>query len=202
MLDSRRSHFASSAALAALGLSLVLGLVALPLTAEDEGLPLRFNANAINIGNVGPRGTARLDIRITRWSTEEERGELMEALKGMSGRGSRALPDALFRQESVGSIREIQSLAEDLRYSRRVVTEEGQQIILAVDRPLQFAEVWTASRSRDYNVTLIVLELDAEGRGEGVIMLGAELAWDEEENRIIITHFSTQPIRLTDVRPR
>jgi len=202
MFDSRIPLLGSVTTLTALGLGLVLGLVAAPLTAEDEGLPLRFNANAINIGNAGPRGSARLEIRVTRWSTEEERTELLEALKGISGRSSRELPNALFRQDSVGSIREIQSIANDLRYSRRIATEEGQQIILAVDRPLAFAEVSRSTRTRDYNVTLIVLTLDAEGRGDGQIMLGAEFEWDEENNQIEITHFSSQPIRLTDVRPR
>lgn len=202
MFDTRISHLGSVAALAALGLGLVLGLIAAPLTAEDEDLPLRFSANAMNVGNVGPRGAARVDIVINRWSTEEERAELMAALTGQSGRGSRELANTLFRQESVGTIRETQSVANDLRYSRRIVGEEGQQIILATDRPLGFAEVWRSSRTLDYNVSLVVLELDAEGRGEGVIMLGAEFAWDEENNQIVITHFSTQPIQLTNVRQR
>ena len=199
MLDSRKSNLASVVFLAAFGLSLVVGLVAAPPAAAEEELPIRFSATAMSISSPGPRGTARLDIAVHRWSTDEERTELMEALMGQSGRGSRELANTLFRQDSVGTIREVQSVAETLRYSRRIVGEEGQQIILATDRPLGFAEVWRASRTRDYNVTLVVLELDAEGRGEGVIMLGAEFAWDEDENQIVITHFSTQPIQLTSV---
>jgi hypothetical protein len=202
MLESRISHFGSLVTLAALGLGLVFGLIAAPPAAAEEELPLRFNATAMNVGSPGPRGTARLDIVVNRWSSEEERAELMAALTGQSGRGSRELANALFRQEGVGTIREVQNVANELRYSRRIVGEDGQQIILATDRPLGFAETWRSSRTLDYNVTLVVLELDAEGRGEGVIMLGAEFAWDEDENQIVITHFSTQPIQLTSVRLR
>jgi hypothetical protein len=199
MLDRPVSSIGSVGVLTALGLVAVLGLVATPLAAEDDELPLNFDATAINLSNVGPRGSARLQIRVTRWSTDEERAALMEALKQP---GERTLPNALFRQDQVGTIRESQSTGEVLRYARRITNEEGQQIILATDRPLAFAETWRASRSRSYNVTLVVLNLDAEGRGEGQIMAGAELSWDEEKNQLVLEHFATEPIRLTTVRQR
>jgi hypothetical protein len=177
----------------------VIGLVTTPLAAEDDDLPLNFDANAVNLSNVGPRGTARLQIRVTRWSTEEERATLMEALKQP---GERSLPDALFQQDRVGTIRESQGLGENLRYSRRITTEEGQQIVLATDRPLAMVETWRSTRTRRYNVTVIILTLDAEGRGEGQIMTGAELTWDEAIDQLIIEHFASEPIRLTSVRQR
>jgi hypothetical protein len=45
-------------------------------------------------------------------------------------RSGRELAETLFDKESVGTIRELQSLAYDLRYSRSLPTEEGRQIIL------------------------------------------------------------------------
>jgi len=199
MLNRSYSLFGSAGALTVLGLGLVLGLVGTALRAEDDDLPLRFDATAVNLSNVGPRGSARLQIQVTRWSTDEERATLMEAL---TQPGERSLPNALFQQDRVGTIRESQSTGEVLRYARRITTEEGQQIILATDRPLAFAETWSASRSRSYNVTLVILELDAESRGEGQIMAGSELSWDEEKDQLVIEHFATQPIRLTTVRLR
>lgn len=199
MLNRQLTSIGSVGALTALGLVLVLSLVATPLAAEDDELPLNFDATAINLSNVGPRGSARLQIRVTRWSTDEERAALMEALKQP---GERSLPNALFQQEQVGTIRESGQTGEVLRYARRITTEEGQQIILATDRPLAFVETARSSRSRRYNVTLVVLDLDAESRGEGQIMAGSELSWDDEKNQLVIEHFATQPIRLTTVRQR
>jgi len=201
MLKMQASRLQSVAALATLGLALALGFVATPLPAEEDELPLQFDAVAVNMSNVGPRGQIRLQIRVNRWSTDEERAKLMEALKAQ-GRGGRDLANTLFGKESVGSIRESQSLAYDLRYSRSIPTESGRQIILATDRRIAFAEAWRASRTMDYNVSLIVLEVDAEGRGEGQIMLGAEFGWDEDKNQVEITHFASQPIRLNNVRLR
>ncbi len=186
-----------------LGLVLPLSQLATPAAAEDEELPLRFNAIAQNLSNVGPRGQARLQINVTRWTTAEEGAAVMEALKaGSESRGTRTLADALFEQEIVGTFRESRSMSENLRYSRRTKTEGGQRIILATDRPLAFAEVWRSARTTDYNVTLIILEVDEDGRGEGQIMVGADLSWDDANNQVSITNFASEPIRLTNVRLR
>jgi hypothetical protein len=103
----------------------------------------------------------------------------------------------------VGTIREVQGIGENLRYSRHRVNEDGQQqIVLATDRPLAMVETWRSTRTRRYNVTVVVLTLDAEGRGEGQIMTGSELTWDEANNQLIIEHFASEPVRLTSVRQR
>lgn len=186
-----------------MGLFIGLVVTIAPVRAEDEELPLRFNAIAQNLSNVGPRGQARLQINVTRWTTAEESATVMEALKaGSESRGTRTLANALFEQEIVGRFRESTSLSENLRYSRRTKTEGGQQIILATDRPLAFAEVSRSARTMDYNVTLIILNVDEEGRGEGQIMVGADLSWDDAHGQVAITNFASDPIRLTNVRLR
>jgi hypothetical protein len=76
----------------------------------------------------------------------------------------------------------------------------GYQVIAATDRPIGFAESWRSSRTLDYNVSLIVLEMDSEGKGEGQLMLGAEFRWDQKNNQVVITNFASEPIRLTRVR--
>lgn len=203
MIKMQASRHLTVAAGSVLCLTLVLGFLATPLPAEDEELPLRFNAIAQNLSNVGPRGQARLQINVTRWTTAEEGATVMEALKaGSESRGTRSLADALFEQEIVGTFRESRSMGENLRYSRRTKTEGGQRIILATDRPLAFAEVWRSSRTTDYNVTLIILEVGDDGRGEGQIMIGADLSWDDANNQVAITNFASEPIRLTNVRLR
>ena len=152
--------------------------------------PLSFNAVAANIGALGPRGQTRVDIRITRWSTDEERATLLEALKDTA---SRSVPDALRAQDAVGRFRQIQGLGHDLRYSRMIPGEDGgMQIILATDRPIAFGEAARNTRSMDNNVSLIVMTLDAEGNGEGQLLLGAEMTWNEEKNQLTIENLSSE----------
>ena len=184
-----------------LGLGILVGLVGLTAPVEAQELPLRFNAVAVNMSNVGARTQQRLEININRLSTDEERAKLMEVLAEQTRRGDRQLADALFGKETVGTIREVQSLSYDLRYARVNPMEGGgYQVIAATDRPIGFAESWRSSRSLDYNVSLIVLEMDSEGKGEGQLMLGAEFRWDQKNNQVVITNFASEPIRLTRVR--
>ena len=126
----------------------------------------------------------------------------MSASGFVKRRGGRELAEILFDKESVGTIRELQGPAFDLRYSRSLPSEGGRQIILATDRRIAFAEAWGASRTLDYNVSLIVLTVDDEGRGEGRLMLGAELTWHEEQNQVEIEYQASRPIRLNNVRLR
>lgn len=191
-------------ALSMLVILLALVIAEAPALAEDDELPLRFNTIANNMSNVGPRGQARIQINVTRWTTEEERAALKTALKTQGRtRNSRELADALFEQEAVGTFRESRSIGETLRYSRRTMTEDGgQQVILATDRPLAFAEVWRSTRTTDYNVTVIMLEVDENGRGEGSVMVGADLSWDDAKDQVSITGFASEPIRLNNVRLR
>jgi len=186
-----------------LALALLVGLVASPLPAQEEEMPLNFDAVAVNMSNLGPRGQVRLQIRVDRWSTAEERAKLEGALRAQTGQSrDRTLATTLFGKESVGTIRESRSLAYDLRYSRVIPSDAGQMIILATDRRIGFAESFRSARTLDYNVSLVVLNLDEEGRGDGQLMLGATFEWDETNNQIIITNFASEPIRLTRVRTR
>lgn len=196
----RRRALALTVVASTLALAPILGVAPAAGEEYEDGMePMRFRAIALNIGNVGPRGSGRLDIVINRWSTTEEVAELKEAIQGG---GPTALSRSLRGMERVGFVREVSRLSNNLRFSRSIPTENGERIILATDRPLSFAEVWRSTRSQRYNVTLIQLDLDYQGIGTGSIMLGAQFAWDEEGDRLVIESFSSEPIRLTSVELR
>jgi hypothetical protein len=200
MLSRRTNRGMSTALVIALGVGFVLSQSAVSAQAEEEELPVTFSAIAANVGVRGPRGQTRLDITIAAWSTPENQASLIDGLK--EG-GRRSLSDALRGQERVGRIRQVQQLGHDIQYSRTIPMADGaRQIILATDRPMGFAEVSRNTRSRDYNVTLIVLNVDAEGQGEGQMMLGAQFDWNEETEQLVITQLSSEPIRLNSVRIR
>ena len=53
----------------------------------------------------------------------------------------------------------------------------------------------------DFSITLVVLNLDAEGNGEGQLTLGNEIIFNKETNTVEISNAGTQPIRMTNIRP-
>ncbi len=142
--------------------------------------------------------SSNLDIVIYEWTTPEERQALLQTF--VDG-GSDKLYDALQDQDEKGYVKAPRTLAYDMKYAFQFEVEGKRRIVLATDRPLGFIELTRASRSLDYNVSLIVFEVDAEtGEGEGFAMGGVELSVDKETGRITIEHTGTQPTRLTLVK--
>jgi hypothetical protein len=106
--------------------------------ADQTGATARFTAVAISPG--GPRttsGAARVDIVINRWSTDDERQRLLDALE----KGQDALLETLRELKPVGYIRTPGNLGYDLHYANQTPTDErGRRIFIATDRPIGFWE--------------------------------------------------------------
>src|SRR5687767_8137521 len=101
-------------------------------TGADPGL--RCTAFAISTGGLQTgTATSPLDIVIDRWSSEDERQQLLEALK----RDQDALLNALRDLAPVGRIRTPTSLGWDLRYASASPAEDGERrIVIGTDRPM------------------------------------------------------------------
>lgn len=183
-----------------IGATLVPSVASAAKAKEEERLiTQRFSGNARVTGIRATGATAQIEISVQRWSTEEERAELLAVL---GEKGSRKMNGALRRQDETGWIRTSQSLRWVLRYAREVETDEGRQLILATDRPIGFREASRNARSLDYDTTLIVLNLNEEGRGDGQMLVGAELKFDEETNTLTVEGASNRPVELVNIRKR
>ena len=64
-----------------------------------------------------------------------------------------------------------------------------------------FTEAQWRGRSLDFSTTLIILDLDDRGRGEGQMTVGAQLWFDDEDN-LVINNFGSEPVRLINARRR
>ncbi len=168
------------------------------LWAKEKREPIeKFRARIFDFN----RGKASfLDIVIYEWTTPEERQALLETFVE---KGSEALYDALGRVSVKGYLRLPQTLGYDMMYAWQVEAEAKRRIVLATDRPMGFLEVMGGFRSRDYNVSLVILELDPEtNKGEGTAMGGAELSLDKDTKQIEIEFRGTRPSRLTNITPQ
>jgi hypothetical protein len=184
----------SIAFLLTLGLGLAVPATAAP--AEEEEVRETFRANVI--GATRGRST-QMDIRISRWTKDDERAGLMEVVMDND---SRALARAVRDQDSVGFLQIRGQRSYRLRYSRQSVAEDGSRtIVLATDRPVAMREATGTTQSMDFSITIAVLHLDAEGNGEGNLTLGNELIFDKDANQLEISNAGTQAIRLTNIRP-
>jgi hypothetical protein len=179
-----------------------------PAVAEEAGdLPKNFQANVMVVtGQPGGPRSSLLEIRLREWTTEEERQQVLAEIKEASAQSARnrnrAVARALRGASRVGSMNLRNTTGWPIRYSRHTqLSDGGQRILLATDRPVSFAEALSAGAVLgDFDVTVVELTLDAEGNGEGTISVGTEVRWNDQTGKLEVTNFSTQPVRLTNLR--
>jgi len=182
--------------------------VSSPAVAEESisELPWNLQANAmVTQSGTGGRRSSALQLRITAWTTEEDREqiltEIQEATAQGGRRGNRAVARALRGATRVGTLNAPGQMGWSLRYARATPMPDGKQrVLLATDRPVAFAEAWTSTRGGDFDVTVIQLTLDAEGNGEGTLSFGTEVIWNTETESLEVTNITSQPIALGNVR--
>ena len=183
-------------------LLIALLLVAVPVVAKDKNKSIeQYKANAI-VQTSG--GASMMEMNIYRWSTDDEREELLDAIKAATAdhRQARKVAQALRGQAKAGYVFMAGKQGYPLRYARSLDMGGGKrQIILATDRPVSFQEVYSQSQAGDFDVSLIILNLDENGKGSGILSLGTEVKWSDKEGKIEMTNASSQPIKLGDVRP-
>ena len=170
---------------------------AIALGAQTSGVKEEFSAVAIVNNNIAS-GAGRVQIRIDRWSTEAERKRLVDVLQK---EGASALLDDLRENRSVGTIRTPDSLAYDLRYAHETRGEDGgRQIVLATDRPIDFWETVSGSRTLEYPFTVIQMQIGPDGRGTGTLSYATKIR--AYANIIELENFATAPTMLTQIESR
>ena len=180
-------------------LVLALALGAMPALAQKS--IEQYQANAI-VQTGG--GASMVEINIYRWSTDEERDELLQAIKDAtnSNRRNRDVSTALRGQKKTGFAFLAGRMGYPLRYAREFKTDEGRQIVLATDRPVSFGEVYSQGQAGDFDTTIIVLKLDDKGHGEGIVSVGTEVLWNDKTGKLEVTNATSQPVKLGNVRPK
>ena len=149
--------------------------------------------------NSGPK-TAVLDFEISRWSTDEERAQLLAIVKENKNPTDKLLR-ALQKLPKVGYIRTQQSLAWDLHYARQTPLDEGgRSIVLATDRPINFWEARNQPRSIDYPFTILEMHLDKNDEGSGKILVGTKIYIDKKTNNLVLENYAQQPVMFNEIK--
>jgi hypothetical protein len=185
--------------------ALILMLTAAVTPALAKKQPIeKYQANALAVG--GPVGSqsSTLSINIYEWSDEDDRELVVEAIKEATDnkRAYRAVPDTLRKLGKAGYMFLAGGQGWPIRYAQSFDVNGQREIVLATDRPVTFSEVYAGSAVRDFDITLMVLKFEGgSSTGEGIVSVGTEIKWNESKDQLEITNFSSQPVRLGNVRP-
>ena len=182
-----------------LGLS-VVGAVALAAAAmADAQQPIaKYSAQVVNFDAPVGSATGLIQIQITRWSTNAERDSLTNTL---FEKGSKELLQVVSNLPTVGSIRTPDSVGYPLRYARRTTaTENLETVVIITDRELSFYEVRNSTRTVDYPFTVIRMQLNSRGQGQGDILLATRISAEKATKDIAFENFGVTPLKLQNVR--
>ena len=171
-------------------------------------LPLRLSAFAVNMSTVQrPSNTAVLDIRITRWSTPEERekliatavekrsDDLLRALQRMPDHGRISIPGW------TGPDPHNARLGWELHYAFATKGEDGGlRIGIATDRYIGMWEAREQPRTIDYPFTLIDMRFDSSGKGVGKMAVATKIEFDKKKKQMVLENYASEPVRLNEIK--
>lgn len=152
-----------------------------------------IQANAVRLGPGSQ--SSFFKVVLDRYSTDEERAAWRKAF----AEGGQEALIAKWQEENprVGTLSFTGTLGYQVRAAISVPTEKGRMIYMATDRRIGGFEIVGASRSLDYPVGWVALEVDGEGKGTGQLVAAAEIT--VKDGQLQIGMMGTEVVRLLNV---
>jgi len=173
-------------------------LVTLHGSAQEQMRPEEYQAQAMGVGTQLGQ-TFNVTVHIEEYSTPEERQILVEAFDKAKSEG---LYNALCKMKSKGHIAITGTVGYDISFVRKIQTPDGWKIRILTNRPITFGEAWTDSRSKDYNLSALELDLnDQRGKSAGILLPVCEFVIDKKTNEVTIAEYRN-PFKLVDILDR
>ena len=183
---------------------MVLGILAFVILmtadASAQKLDKKIYIQAQAMGTSTQLGrTANITIIVNELSTEEERQGLIEAFQQKQNQG---LVSALEKMKSKGRLSITGTLGYDVAYVKKFPQSDGSTIVrIVTNRPLRFGEVWSDSRSSDYNLSAIELHIYPDKKkNTGTLAPAAELKMNKS-NQLELELFQN-PWKLVNIQFR
>lgn len=136
-----------------------------------------------------------VNIIIEQFSTPADRKALIDAF---TRSGQDGLVGVLEDMNPKGQVRFASGgVGNDVKYIIELPSESGRRLRLVTDRNLAFGELYQGTRSRDYSVGAIELDLTPDGKGSGTVLPACKLTVDKKKQQIEIETYQN-PWKLTN----
>jgi len=161
--------------------------------------PEEYQAQAMGQGTQMGQ-TFNVTVHIEEYSTPDERQVLVDAFEKA---GSQGLYNALNKMKSKGHIAITGTLGYDISFARKMASPNGTTTIrVLTSRPIRIGEEWTDSRSVDYNLSALELDLSNEkNKSTGILLPASEFTIDKKTKELHIENYQN-PWKLVDVLVR
>lgn len=138
--------------------------------------------------------TAPIDITVDRWTTDEERDKLFDALT----QGSDKMLTALQNLPRVGTFKaQGAGVPYELHFARHTPSSDGSEhMTLITDRNIDFNQVANFPDAVDFRFTVMELQIGKDGKGNGRMSVATKISLDKANNTIVLENYSDHPILL------
>ena len=165
-------------------------------TISSSDLPQTYSATAFGQSGAAAGKSFGLTVYITGWTSDEQVQEFAATLKNS---GPNGLVSSLEKTKDVGRLAPTGSVGSGFRIARiRQIPDAGFRIIMATNRPISFPELYNATRSRDYQFGIVVLNVDKSGKGTGTFAPACKVKFNKK-GELEIEHYGQKPFRLANV---
>lgn len=173
--------------------SLLLFLAGIGTIVKAQG---RMTIQATATGTSTQMGKlVNVNIYIEQFSTVEDRSSLIEAFKKS---GQDGMVKVLEDMKPKGRIRFASGgVGNDIKYIIELPSDKGRRLRLVTDRTLAFAELYQGTRSSDYAVGAIDLELTPDGKGSGTVLPACKLTVNKKKQQVEIETYQN-PWKLSN----
>lgn len=135
-------------------------------------------------------------IRLTRYSTPEERQALIDAFtKGQNA----GLAKALAKMKPVGRISLPGTVGYDIAYAIKIDTPTGRKVRFVTTRRILFGEAYNNTRSLQYNLSAGEIDIDTQDKNKstGTLLPAAQLIINQDGE--LQMELYKNPWRLTNI---
>jgi hypothetical protein len=182
-------------AIAAIGL--LIGVSAVAAQEPTPSVPAQYSATAFGQSGAVAGKSFGINVYIDQTSTKEEVQELLGVLQS---KGQDGLVSALEKMKDKGRVAPTGSTGNGMKVvTIRPTANGGQHIVLATNRWVTFTELINATRSRDYPIGIVVLDVDKDGNGTGSFAPLNKVKFNKAKE-LVIEHYGQKPFRLANVK--
>lgn len=173
-------------------------LTTLKAGAQDN--PQRETIQATAMGQQRASGKMfNVTVTIESYSTPADQKILSDAFKNG---GHDALVKTLSKMKSKGRVAITGTLGYQIAYIRSFPTENGRRIRLLTDRPIQFAEAYISGRTKDYDLSALEINLNADPKqSDGGLIVAGKFKIDKSQ-QISFESYGSGPWRLVNIMER
>ena len=162
----------------------------------QPNLPAQYAAVAMGQAGSAAGKSFSLTIYVEALTSDGDIDELVATLKH---KGQDGLVSALEDVKDKGRVAPAGSVGTGIRVVRIHPTKDGgQHIVLATNRPISFPELYNGTRSTDYKIGIVVLNVDKNGKGTGTFSPLCKVKFNKK-NELEVEHYGQKPFRLANL---